>query len=124
MIQGIKSIEKIITLIVLMATIFAIFKEFQAMYMAMTVTLADLLLLFIYVEVVQMVREYWTLDRIRISIPLFIAITALARFIILQGKEGDPSYLLYEAGAILLIAIAVFVLRMRKLKLFSDGLDD
>ena len=124
MIQGIKSIEKIITLIVLLATIFAIFKEFQAMYMAMTVTLADLLLLFIYVEVVQMVREYWTLDRIRISIPLFIAITALARFIILQGKEGDPSYLLYEAGAILLIAVAVFVLRMRKLKIFSDGLDD
>ena len=124
MIQSIKSIEKIITLIVLLATIFAIFKEFQAMYMAMTVTLADLLLLFIYVEVVQMVREYWTLDRIRISIPLFIAITALARFIILQGKEGDPSYLLYEAGAILLIAIAVFVLRMRKLKIFSDGLDD
>lgn len=124
MIQGIKSIEKIITLIVLLATIFAIFKEFQAMYIAMTVTLADLLLLFIYVEVVQMVREYWTLDRIRISIPLFIAITALARFIILQGKEGDPSYLLYEAGAILLIAIAVFVLRMRKLKIFSDGLDD
>ena len=108
----------------MLATIFAIFKEFQAMYEAMTVTLADLLLLFIYVEVVQMVREYWTLDRIRISIPLFIAITALARFIILQGKEGDPSYLLYEAGAILLIAIAVFVLRMRKLKIFSDGLDD
>ena len=52
MIQGIKSIEKIITLIVLLATIFAIFKEFQAMYIAMTVTLADLLLLFIYVEVV------------------------------------------------------------------------
>lgn len=124
MIQGIKSIEKIITLIVLLATIFAIFKEFQAMYVAMTVTLADLLLLFIYVEVVQMVREYWTLDRIRISIPLFIAITALARFIILQGKSGDPSYLLYEAGAILLIAISVFVLRLRKLKIFSDGLED
>lgn len=124
MIQGIKSIEKIITLIVLLATIFAIFKEFQAMYIAMTVTLADLLLLFIYVEVVQMVREYWTLDRIRISIPLFIAITALARFIILQGKSGDPSYLLYEAGAILLIAISVFVLRLRKLKIFSDGLED
>ena len=124
MIQGIKSIEKIITLIVLLATIFAIFKEFQAMYIAMTVTLADLLLLFIYVEVVQMVREYWTLDRIRISIPLFIAITALARFIILQGKSGYPSYLLYEAVAILLIAISVFVLRLRKLKIFSDGLED
>ena len=93
------------------------------MYFAMTITLADLLLLFIYLEVIQMAREYWTLDRIRISIPLFIAITALASFIILQGKYGDPSYLLYEGGAILLIAISIFVLRMRKLKIFSDGLD-
>ena len=61
------------------------------------------------------------LDRIRISIPLFIAITALARYIILQGKSDDPSFLLYEAGAILMIAIAVLILRMRKLKIFEDS---
>ena len=124
MIDGIKFFEKIILVTVLVATIIAIGNEFMHMYDNREVTLADLLLLFIYIEVVQMVREYWTLDRIRISIPLFIAITALARFIILQGKSGDPSYLLYEGGAILLIAISIFVLRMRKLKIFSDGLED
>ena len=121
MINGIKFFEKIILVTVLIATVVAIGNEFMYMYSSQEVTLADLLLLFIYIEVVQMVREYWTLDRIRISIPLFIAITALARYIILQGKSGDPSFLLYEAGAILMIAIAVLILRMRKLKIFEDS---
>jgi len=121
MINGIKIFEKIILVTVLIATVVAIGNEFMFMYSSQEVTLADLLLLFIYIEVVQMVREYWTLDRIRISIPLFIAITALARYIILQGKSGDPSFLLYEAGAILMIAIAVLILRMRKLKIFEDS---
>jgi protein PsiE len=121
MINGIKFFEKIILVTVLIATVVAIGNEFIVMYSALEVTLADLLLLFIYIEVVQMVREYWTLDRIRISIPLFIAITALARYIILQEKSGDPSFLLYEAGAILMIALAVLVLRMRKLKIFEDS---
>ena len=84
MIQNIKYLEKVMVVAILIATVFSIGKEFHAMYLAMTITLADLLLLFIYLEVIQMAREYWTLDRIRISIPLFIAITALARFIILQ----------------------------------------
>ena len=121
MINGIKFFEKIIFVTVLIATVVAIGNEFMFMYSSQEVTLADLLLLFIYIEVVQMVREYWTLDRIRISIPLFIAITALARYIILQGKSGDPSFLLYEAGAILMISIAVLILRMRKLKIFEDS---
>ena len=121
MINGIKFFEKIILVTVLIATVVAIGNEFMFMYSSQEVTLADLLLLFIYIEVVQMVREYWTLDRIRISIPLFIAITALARYIILQGKSGDPSFLLNEAGAILMIAIAVLILRMRKLKIFEDS---
>ena len=121
MINGIKIFEKIILVTVLIATVVAIGNEFVFMYSKFKVELSDLLLLFIYIEVVQMVREYWTLDRIRISIPLFIAITALARYIILQGKSGDPSFLLYEAGAILMIAIAVLILRMRKLKIFEDS---
>ena len=124
MIDGIKFFEKIILVTVLVSTIIAIGNEFMHMYDNREVSLADLLLLFIYIEVVQMVREYWTLDRIRISIPLFIAITALARYIILQGKSGDPSFLLYESGAILMIALAVLVLRMRKLKIFEDDVEE
>jgi protein PsiE len=52
-------------------------------------------------------------------IALLIAITALSRFIILQGKEMDPSALVYESSAILLIAIAIVVMRLRHSKKFG-----
>ena len=120
MIDTIKYIEKIALVIIIFATVIAIGYEIYAMYEKNLVELADLLLLFIYLEVIQMIREYWTLNIIRISIPLFIAITAVARLIILQGKTMDPSMLLYEGGAILLIAIAVLILQARKLKIFAD----
>ena len=120
MIDTIKYIEKIALVIIIFATVIAIGYEIYAMYEKNLVELADLLLLFIYLEVIQMIREYWTLNRIRISTPHFIAITAVARLIILQGKTMDPSMLLYEGGAILLIAIAVLILKARKLKIFAD----
>ena len=78
-----------------------------------SVGLADLLLLFLYLEVLAMVRVFWDSQEIRITLPLLIAITALSRFIILQGKEQDPSALVYEASAILLIAAAIVVIRLR-----------
>ena len=69
--------------------------------------------MFLYLEVLAMIRVFWESQSIRISLPLLIAITALSRFIILEGKEQDPSTLVYEAGAILLIAIAIVVIRLR-----------
>ena len=60
-----------------------------------------------------MVRVFWEVQSIRITLPLLIAITALARFIIMQGKEMDPSALVYKSSAILLIAIAIVVMRLR-----------
>ena len=121
MIDSIKLLEKVVLVIIAIATIIAIGYEINEMYAELSVELADLLLLFIYLEVIQMIREYWTLNRIRISIPLFIAITAIARLIILQGKSMDPSMLLYEGGAILLIAIAVLILKARKIQMFADS---
>ena len=121
MIDSIKLLEKTVLVIIALATIIAIGYEINEMYVELRVELADLLLLFIYLEVIQMIREYWTLNRIRISIPLFIAITAIARLIILQGKSMDPSMLLYEGGAILLIAIAVLILKARKIQMFADS---
>ena len=121
MIDSIKLLDKVVLVIIALATIIAIGYEINEMYAELRVELADLLLLFIYLEVIQMIREYWTLNRIRISIPLFIAITAIARLIILQGKSMDPSMLLYEGGAILLIAIAVLILKARKIQMFADS---
>ena len=106
-------IEKAVILIILVSTITAIVFEILKMIDAKYVELADLLLLFIYVEVIGMVRVYMISNRVRMTYPLFIAITALSRLIILQGKDSNPELLLYEAGAIVLVAIAVVILRLR-----------
>ena len=106
-------VEKAVIAVILVATITAIMFEIIRMIDVRYVELADLLLLFIYVEVIGMVRVYYVSNRVRMTYPLFIAITALSRLIILQGKDSNPELLLYEAGAIVLVAIAVIILRLR-----------
>ena len=91
--------------IILISTVIAVGIEIKNMFLNQSVTLADLLLMFLYLEVLAMVRVFWDQQSISITLPLLIAITALARFIILQGKEMDPTALVYEAVAIVLIAI-------------------
>ena len=87
----IRNIQLVAVLIVLAATVIAFFLEIQEMYLNRNVSLADLLLLFIYIEVIGLVRSYWETRSVRISYPLVIAITALARYIILQDKNYDKS---------------------------------
>ena len=96
----IKNLQLGLLIIILVSTIFAIFIEITNMFEAKSVTLADLLLMFLYLEVMAMVRVFWDEQSIRITLPLLIAITALSRFIIMQGKEMDPSALVYQSGAI------------------------
>ena len=107
-------IEKAILFSILICTLIAIVFELLHMIDEQFVELADLLLLFIYVEVIGMVRVYYVSNRVQMTYPLFIAITALSRLIILQNKKDlNPEALIYEAGAIVLIAIAVIILRFR-----------
>tara|TARA_B100000029_G_C17442059_1_gene911822 strand:+ start:739 stop:1128 length:390 start_codon:yes stop_codon:yes gene_type:complete len=117
----IRIIQLAAVIFILVATSIAILIEVQKMYLNMSIELADLLLLFIYIEVIGMIRLFWESKSIRITYPLLIAITALSRFIILQGKGIDPINLIYEASAILLIALAILFLRLRKSKIL--GLD-
>ena len=112
-------IEKAVIFVILVATITAIMFEILKMIDDKYVELADLLLLFIYVEVIGMVRVYYVSNRVRMTYPLFIAITALSRLIILQGKDSNPDLLLYEAGAIVLIAAAILLLRFRNSPVFG-----
>ena len=100
-----KTIQLILLGIILASTVIAVGIEIRTMFINESVTLADLLLLFLYLEVMAMVRVFWEQQSISISLPLLIAITALSRFIILQGKSLDPSALIYEAGAILLLSL-------------------
>ena len=115
----VKQTQLIALVIILAATVIAFGIEIYQMIVVQKVTLADLLLLFLYLEVLAMVRVFWESQSIQITLPLFIAITALSRFIILQGKSINPEVLLYEAGAIVLIAIAILVLRFRNSPVFG-----
>jgi protein PsiE len=108
-----KTLQLVLLSIILISTVIAVVMEIKNMFLNQSVTLADLLLMFLYLEVLAMVRVFWSQQSISITLPLLIAITALARFIILQGKEMDPSALVYEAIAIVLIASAIVILRLR-----------
>jgi len=105
--------EKGLLVIVALATLFASLVEVKFMWDSSIVTLADLLLLFIYTEVLGMVGAFYKSSKIPITLPLFIAMTALSRLIILKGSGSEPTNILFEAGAILLIAVACLVIRFR-----------
>ena len=114
--SAIRNIQLVAVLAVLIATIIAFFVELSTMYETKTIGLADLLLMFIYIEVLGLVRSYWETRAVRITYPLVIAITALARYIILQDKESDPANLIYIALAILIVSVATVVVRFRNSK--------
>ena len=112
-------LEKIVLSVLIVCTIIAIVMEIQGMIAVYKVTLADILLLFIYIEIIGMIKEYWVSKMIRMSYPLFIAMTALARMIIMQRKDVDPSAYVYESVAILILAIAIVVLRVRHMEILN-----
>ena len=112
-------LEKIVLSLLIICTIIAIGMEIQGMFANYEVTLADILLLFIYIEIIGMIKEYWVSKMIRMSYPLFIAMTALARMIIMQRKDVDPSAYVYESVAILILAIAIVVLRVRHMEILN-----
>ena len=125
--SAIRNIQLVAVVVVLISTIVAFLLEIMKMYEVQNVTLADLLLMFIYIEVIGLVRSYWESRSVRVIYPLIIAITALSRFIILQDKESDPTNLIYLAGAILIVSIATVVIRFRRskyLKIDKDKSND
>ena len=102
--------EKLLLVIITLLTSVAVILELTELVAAQSVGLADLLLLFIYLEVFGMAVAYYRAQTLPVTLPVLIAITALTRLIILQGKDFDPSILLFEAGAIFLLAISFAVL--------------
>ena len=114
--KTIRNIQLTAVLILLISTVIAFIIEMKTMYENQTITLADSLLMFIYIEVIGLVKSYWETRAVRITYPLVIAITALARFIILQDKESDPTNLIYISLAILIVAISTVIIKFRNSK--------
>ncbi|WP_375193256.1 phosphate-starvation-inducible protein PsiE [Marinobacter sp.] len=103
-------IERILLFIVVVMTLVGVFVEIRSLYLAQTLDLGDILLMFLYMEVIGMVAVFYSNRRSASVFPIFIAITALARLIILQGKDMAPENILYEAVAILILSVAAWVL--------------
>jgi protein PsiE len=109
--------EKTLLVIIAFLTAYAVLVEIVVILTERTVKLTDLLLLFIYAEVLGMVAAFYKYRKIPITVPIFIAITALCRLIILQGKGINTVDLLYESGAVLLLAISALVIRWNLINL-------
>ena len=99
------------------------FDIYQMVWIDMKIELADLFLLFIYAEIVGMVGVFYTSNRIPVTLPIIIAITALCRLIVLNSKDADPLILMAEAGAILLLSVAAYVMSMKD-KISLKKIDD
>ena len=109
--------EKTLLVIIAFLTAYAVLVEIVVLLTERAVKLTDLLLLFIYAEVLGMVAAFYKYRKIPITVPIFIAITALCRLIILQGKGINTVDLLYESGAVLLLAISALVIRWNLINL-------
>ena len=101
--------EKTLLVIIAFLTTYAVVFEIVTVVSMRAVKLTDLLLLFIYAEVLGMVAAFYKFRKIPITVPIFIAITALCRLIILQGKGINTVDLLYESGAILLLLSLIHI---------------
>ena len=113
--------EKLLLAVIGALTMFAAGMDVYEMVLAMHVELGDLFLLFIYAEIIGMVGAFYISNRIPVTLPIIIAMTALCRLIVLHSKEADPWMLIAEAGAIVLLGGAAYIMSYKdKLSLEKD----
>ena len=118
--------ERAIIALIGVCTVFAIGDYMFGMWLAKSVVLADLFMLFIFAEVVAMIGAFYNTERIPVTLPIIIAITALCRLIVLHSKDMEPIGLFAEAGAILILAGAAYLMSLKdklsleKLKVDKD----
>ena len=118
--------EKAIIALIGVCTLIAVADYVYGMWTAQQVNLADLFMLFIFAEVVAMIGAFYNTERIPVTLPIIIAITALCRLIVLHSKDMEPIGLFAEAGAILILAGAAYLMSLKdklsleKLKVDKD----
>jgi protein PsiE len=122
--------EKLLLAIIGIATCIASALYIFDMFLAQKITLADLFMLFIYAEIIGMVGAFYSTNRIPVTLPIIIAITALCRLIVMQSKEMDALVVLGEAGAILILSIAAIIMSFKdkfsleKVKKLRDSISE
>jgi protein PsiE len=112
-------------IVIALATIFAGYQETMLMVHNARVTLADLLLMFLYLEILTMVGLYFESGKLPVRFPLYIAMVAMARYVIVDIKEMDNMRLLGVSASIVLVALAVLVIRFGHVRYpYVEDLED
>ena len=122
--NGLVTVEIVALIATGFATTVAIAQEIWIMIDRSTVTLADLLLMFLYLEVLAMIGQYLRTGQIQVRFPLYIAMVALARYLIIEVKEIEMWRILAISFSILLLTLAVLVIRYGHLKFPYQGMGD
>ena len=117
-------VEQIVLMLITFATVVATYQELAHVWSEATVTVADLLLLFLYLEVMSMLNHYLGSGKLPVRYPLYIGIIALARYLVLDIKELDALRIFAVSASILLIAIAILIVRFGHVRFpYQDGTD-
>ena len=117
--------EKFMLAVIGILTLLAAGLEVASMVTDRSIALGDIFLLFIYTEIIGMIGAFYASSRIPVTLPIIIAITALCRLIVLHSKEADPLNLIAEAGAIVILAGAAYLMSLKdKLSLEKEKLRD
>jgi len=123
--RGLTLVEYVGLVVIGFATTYAMAEEVLTMIQAARVTLADLLLMFLYLEVLAMIGQYFNSGQLPVRFPLYIAMVAMARYIILDIKELTELRMLAVSAAILLLTVAVLVIRYGHTRFpYHDGEED
>jgi protein PsiE len=109
--HGLTIVGQTVLIVIAVSTIFAVMQEINHVWEAGTIAVGDLLMLFLYLEVMSMLNHYLGSGNLPVRFPLYIGIIALARFLVLDIKEIDAFKMFALSGSILLIALAILIVR-------------
>ena len=105
--------EKLLLALIGISTCIASAKYLYEMILQREILLGDLFMLFIYAEILAMVGAFYSTNRIPVTLPIIVAITALCRLIIMQTKEMDAIMVMWEAGAIFILAGSAYLMSLK-----------
>ena len=105
--------EKLLLALIGISTCLASALYLYEMFVEQRIELADLFMLFIYAEILAMVGAFYSTNRIPVTLPIIVAITALCRLIIMQTKDMDGMMVVWEAGAILILSAAAYLMSLK-----------
>ena len=105
-------LEKVLHITILFIVLYLCAFEVYSMYINSTISVASVMLLFIYLELIQMIQIYFASGKIPVRYPLYISMFSIARIISFEHIKGSDA--LYYSGAILMVGLALLALAGRR----------